>query len=320
MAPRKTNSNSITIKLKNILNNKKSGFRIAMMNRLGVADSNTIFMDGTHSPVNLPEMQAKEIDIWAKDTDNNFVLLLEVKANIGEDLQDSQKRNGEYEKTSIKNKIPLFYIIPHGYIHEKEIPRIAEIIYWDEILDKANEFDNTGFSEEIRSCVENLENEENVLTKAEISLLFCPEILKNFLELKRKITNLMDTYEKSEGSLIFNSEQENGDDYFGRYIFVKNGKRKVKFWIGYYPHWQNNNSYFLQIIDTDIIDETRGHEGKDYYKSYWDDLSGFDLYFPVFNNDAQMQKFLNSEKEIDQQKCFNRIINDVINKAVSFIK
>ena len=320
MAPRKTNSNSITIKLKNILNNKKSGFRIAMMNRFGLTDSNTIFMDGTHSPVNLPEMQSKEIDIWAKDTDNNFVLLLEVKANVDEDLQDSQKRNGEYEKTANKNNIPLFYIIPPAYSHEKQIPKIAEIIYWDEILDIAKECDNTGFAEEILSCVENLKNEENVLSKAEASLLFCPELLKNLLELKRKIGLLMDNYEKSENTLIINSEQENGDDYFGRYIYVKNGKRKVKFWIGYYPYWDNNFSYFLQVIDTDIIDETRGHEGKDYYKSYWDDLSGFDIYFPVFNKDAQLQKFLNCENEADQQKNFNKIINDVINAAVSFIK
>ena len=90
MAGTKTNSNSITAILINKLNYKKSGFRAAMLDYLGKLPNDTVFMDGTHSTINLPEIGNKEVDIVGI-SDSKYVILLEIKANLSEDIQESQK-------------------------------------------------------------------------------------------------------------------------------------------------------------------------------------------------------------------------------------
>lgn len=76
----RTNSNSITAILINKLNNKKSGFRFAMLEKWGLP-ANTIFKDGTHSTIYFPEMENKEVDIVGM-SNSEYVILIEIKANL----------------------------------------------------------------------------------------------------------------------------------------------------------------------------------------------------------------------------------------------
>ena len=104
MSGTRTNSNSITAILINKLNNKKSGFRFAMLEKWELP-SNTIFKDGTHSTINFPEMENKEVDIVGI-SGTEYVILIEIKANLSENIQESQKAGGQYVIRLHKQQVP----------------------------------------------------------------------------------------------------------------------------------------------------------------------------------------------------------------------
>ena len=156
----RTNSNSITSILIFALNNKKSPFRNKILKeKFGIEQNeNLCFYDGTHTPLMLPEMKNKQVDIYAREIGKHKVtLMIEIKANLPERLQNSQRKKGEYSKVSKNYEIPLFYIIPRQYYHREEIPK--GIIEWEEILEIAETCkDKTGLSEQIRNFVDLDEN------------------------------------------------------------------------------------------------------------------------------------------------------------------
>ena len=154
----KTNSNSITSLLVAALN-AESFFRKQTLDlfskKIGRKISSDIrFYDCTHTPLLYEEMNGKEIDIIARvQGEHKPKMMIEVKASVGENLQESQSIGGEYENTSINHDIPLIYIIPQYYNHEDELPKNAKIIYWTEILNKIDDF-NVKFDAQIRKFVE----------------------------------------------------------------------------------------------------------------------------------------------------------------------
>ena len=181
----KTNSNSITSILIYALNNEKSNFRKMMLSKfrseysVNISDK-ILFYDGTHSPLKLKEMKNTEVDIFAREPGKYKIsLMIEIKAGLSEPLQPSQGKKGAYKNTSVKYAIPLFYIIPQNYKHERDLPDIRHIIYWEKLLDwlKKNN-DKTGLAEQISNFVELTDSYEP----------FSPEekkLLRNKKELKR---------------------------------------------------------------------------------------------------------------------------------------
>ncbi len=163
----RTNSNSITSILIYFLNNKKTPVRnklldIFIANGISVPND-AYFYDGTYSPLKIKIMNKKKVDIYARSPGRyEIYLIIEIKAGINEDLQRSQKKNGEYEKTSLKENIPLLYIIPKLYSHKEEISKIngVKIIYWEDILKITDKYNaENEFSEQIRHFVEISEDE-----------------------------------------------------------------------------------------------------------------------------------------------------------------
>ena len=161
----KTNSNCITSILIAVLNNKQSSFRGEFFKCIKkqyedediCIPKETTFYDGTHQPLLYKEMNGKEIDIIARIPGKRKpVLMIEVKANIWENLQESQSKKGEYGKTAKKYGIPLIYIIPKYYSHEEEIPEIARIIKWESILNiaRSEKGKDDYFVEQIKNFVE----------------------------------------------------------------------------------------------------------------------------------------------------------------------
>ena len=89
----KTNSNSITSILVAALNTENSEFRTKMISILSKKIRKKIkdeiqFYDCTHSPLLYKEMKETEIDIIARYPGiHKPVMMIEIKANIGEPLQ-----------------------------------------------------------------------------------------------------------------------------------------------------------------------------------------------------------------------------------------
>lgn len=134
MACIKTNSNSITSIL-TIALNQDSDFRQGMLKLFEKVirrkiDSTVKFYNCSHSPLLYEEMNGKEIDIIARIPGKHKpVMMIEVKANIMESLQESQNMKGEYQRTAKKHDIPLVYIIPENYIPSPAPVRFAEPTY-----------------------------------------------------------------------------------------------------------------------------------------------------------------------------------------------
>ena len=163
----KTNSNSITSILITELNIEKSDFRSEMLNKFSIKDNRIKFYDGTHNPLRYPEMNKKEIDIIARIPGiHKPKLMIEVKASINEDLQNSQAIRGAYQRTSTKQGIPLFYIIPENYKHKNKIPKNATTITWEDIKDVTQKYSNK-LNIQINNFVE-ISNKNNSLWIGEL--------------------------------------------------------------------------------------------------------------------------------------------------------
>lgn len=129
-------------------------------------------------------MNGAEVDIIARVPGKHKpVLLIEIKAGVGEDLQESQAAGGAYEKTAAVHGIPLVYIIPENYSHADSLPKKSKIIFWNQVYALAKEFDNTYFCDQIENFVE-FSAESTLLEKDEIALLACPDSLRKIFSAK----------------------------------------------------------------------------------------------------------------------------------------
>lgn len=312
----RTNSNSITAILIEKLNNQKSGFRSKIIKDWNLPE-NIYFVDGTHSTINIDGMNNKEVDIIGYQK-NNVLILIEVKANKYESLQDSQKKNGEYEKVvkKSKNKLILKYIIPKDYAHIKDIPILAGIVEWNEIYNIAKEYDNTGFSQNIEYFVEhNFNNIDYMINKGDISMYFNASLIGMTISLFEKLTNLM-----SEYILKNNNIQMGKQDYLGYEYTITNNRRTIKTWIGLYNFENSNNCYFIwlytnksQLKDLDL------ENNKDFIiiNNSNEDI---EIAFPIVDSDNRIPSFLLSETYDCQKEEYFKLITSNIDKVFSYIK
>lgn len=182
----KTNSNSITSIFTAALNEnspfRKKVLKIFEKKLRKKIDPNVVFCDCTHAPLLYEEMNGKEIDIIARIPGvHKPVMMIEVKANTREPLQDSQKMDGEYEITAREHHIPLVYIVPSNYIHRAEIPELAKKVTWESILEYAEDI-NVSFNAQISNFVEIVEPDEGILDE-EIELFENPKRLLQIHEI-----------------------------------------------------------------------------------------------------------------------------------------
>lgn len=318
MAGNKTNSNSITAIFISKLNYKKTGFRNEILKLWGLPE-NVFFIDGTHSTCGIPEMENKEVDIIGT-VDSKPIALIEIKANLNEDLQDSQAKGGQYEKTAIKNgDIKLIYVVPDGYCHSSEIPSGSRIytFTWSQIYDLAKQFDNTGFTEQINYFVEsNFYDNDILLNKGEIAMFLSPSIIESVSSLRSKMKSLMDEFLKTHKEIIkFDDFKGNGNDNLGYWYTVKKEKNEINAWIGLAEVKQlPGHSFFIYFGQTNINEkELAKFKEDDYYR----ESDGVD--FPIINKDNTPPEFLFEETVEGQQEKFNELMEYNINRLLKIL-
>lgn len=295
----KTNSNSITSILIYELNNnelfKKEMLKVFREKSKSDIPENILFYDGTHSPLKIKTMGEKEVDIYARVPGKyKIYLMIEVKAGINEDLQDSQKIGGEYWKTS-KTGIPLFFIIPRAYTHKNDKKYIHENnIDWEEILKIANNCGNDKMVSQINNFVEITEvdaelNDESCVIK-KISEI------EDLIEERQKCKAILDRCLEKISDKVFSETQ---------YEF------------GYY--W-NNKTYFLgfnyledkYILSLDIAESKKNTElGKDEYNFYF--LEGW-YFIPLKSLNKKRIFTINNLKELFSKKYIKKIDLSEIDK------
>lgn len=323
MAGIKTNSNSITAILVERLNYKKSGFRTAILKLWNLPDD-IFFTDGTHTVSCIPEMENKEVDIVGK-SGTKIILLIEVKANLNEDLQVSQKANGQYENT-VKNHrdIKLKYIIPDGYYHQNELPKESEqiqIVNWSKIYEIAKETDNTGLTEQINYFVEsNFNQNDLVLTKGDIAMFLSPSIIGKVISLDSKIENLLAEFVKqNQKSINYNGTKKDG---LGWWYTVIKGKKQFTVWIGLCELEEDNkNSFFIytwiEFSDIPKYKFLNFENGKDYISNEYSE--GKDVYVPITDKNSELPEFLFEDNIKDQQDKFNELMKTNIDKFFNIL-
>lgn len=295
----RTNSNSITSILIYFLNNNTIVRKnlIEMFNATEkIVSSDVCFYDGTHSPLELETMNNKQVDIYARVPGKYKInLMIEVKAGIYEDLQDSQKEGGEYQNTSKKEKIPLIFIIPKRYSHINEIPESVRIIYWEDILVKCSS-ENKEFSKQIEHFVD--VSNENRTPKAEGNKIYkkfmdLKEYIKSRYEFKKNLTEALKISEKtfSETGDEFGYYWENGKHFMGISYFKDNFEEKYV--LGYF-----------------ILEDKKNTElgKKDFYF-----LDGW-YFIPIQPN--KKQKSINDLSRIKDKKYLMKINVDLLNKKL----
>ena len=249
MAKTKTNLNIMTSLLITALNNKKSNFRDTMITLFSKSlnkyiPSNTIFYDGTHQALLYEEMDNNEVDVIARVPGKRTpVLMIEIKVGIREELQESQREGGAYQRTAENHGIPLLYIIPKNYNYQENIPSYAKKINWEEIIKKAREKDYTYLAEQIENFVE-LSEETEALSKEEVILLTMQSLLREVIETKDKV------FEKIEEILLKEYDKFEENPYGAGYYY--NGE---KFFIGFNPCYNDKDFFALCIKEDSSTDK-----------------------------------------------------------------
>ena len=307
MAGTKTNSNSMTAILVVALNNKRSSFRNEFLKLIDLKEDNLIFYDGTHTSIEYQEINGKEVDVVGR-IDGKTSFLMEIKVGIYESLQASQAKHGEYERVLKEHSDrvkKLVYLIPTGYIHEESLPESAEIIYWEEVLSIAKEFDNSGLENYIKEFVElSLWEETNLLSKGEYFMLVNQKAFVNAFSLSKKILRLNQRYLEYK-KYYFKGNQDNLSG-IGTY-FSMSEKEAGNFYIGLNPQIPNSKYFFSiaiykdQQIDTSISKLNSYTDGEGY------------TYFS-FEEDENYQEFCLSEVEGEQQELYNKMIDNILSK------
>ncbi|MBO7485748.1 MAG: hypothetical protein J6T84_06755 [Spirochaetaceae bacterium] len=322
MSKRSSNSNSITSILVYALNNKKSGFRKEMLElfrKIEKADisDNIIFYDGMHTSLNLAGMDGAQIDIYGINNDGEKPsILIEVKANLNEDLQTSQTEAKNYCTAARKNGIPLLYIIPKGYYHKDELPNskpkdnlIVEKRYWTEIRNIARAYDNTGLEYQIENFVQIIDDaEENcLLAKNEISLLLVPELIIKTYECINQLIKIIENYvDKNYRSLL-------QDNLFGiGYLYSKKRDAAKDYWIGLYPCI--DSKYFLSLAIS--ADKKKLSDFKAIEDVYYDG----DYYYVPYNSENAKIIDENVSSKLKAEIEKNTELSEWLSAPVSRIK
>lgn len=329
MAENKTNSNSITAILVTKLNNKKSGFRSKILSEWEIPDD-TIFYDGTYTTLPFKEMGNAHVDIVGKSK-SKVVIMIEVKANIGEELQKSQGKGKEYETTANTNTIKLKYIIPEGYAHEENLPESSEmikIIKWSWIYEIAKEYDNTGFCNDIEYFVDNeFGTIDLLLTKSEVAVFLSPETIKKVSDLDNDFITFMSEYVNPNNGIEWKGDKRDLVDGLGwKYKF-----EKKEIWIGFAEIEEDSkHSLFIYYYNKDAFtSETlcpNFTEGKDYYLKN----DNYEIWVPIVDGKGEIPEFLYKDYNENRQNEFNSLMNfnlkrflcilDSNNKEVNNIK
>ncbi|MEE3411825.1 MAG: hypothetical protein VZQ47_07990 [Treponema sp.] len=321
MAGNKTNSNSITAILVNKLNYRKSGFRGAILKSWGLSDD-IEFKDGTHSSINFPEMEGKQVDIVGM-VGSDYKVLIEVKANLNEPLQDSQKEYGQYQNTAKKHHLDLKFIVPNVYNHDYELPKESKnvkIISWTEIYEIAKENDNTGFTEDIEYFVETdfHKNTLNlVLRKGEVAMFLSPAVIGNVISLDSKIEQLMSNFVSQNNQLINFSGNKKGLGW--DYNICNLGKSK-KIWIGLYELKEVPNcSFFMYMYQKDGVNikKNESYQENVHFFKYSDNT---EICIPILDENNGIPEFIFSETADDQQQKFNALMEMNIKKFFEIVE
>lgn len=301
MAGTRTNSNSMTAIFIFALNNKKSGFRKEFFRFFELEDDDSIFYDGTHSSVEYPEMKNKEIDVVGR-LNGKITYLMEIKVGINEDLQESQSKNGEYEKTArlhpdVKK---LIYVIPDNYIHENDIPINSKIIYWSEVLKIAQEYDNHGLEDYIKTFVDLPIMDSVLLGKGELFMLLNQKSFNAAENLRKTVLELV---KKLENENLCFAEPQNDDYGIGGNFYLKNKvSDSESIFIGLNPAVSDAHCFFaVAVIGIECKNfNFQDEEGYKYYSLYEDEL---------------FEEFTLAETEEEQQKIFNKMVSNVLRKS-----
>ena len=269
----RTNSNSITSILVVALNNENNNesennkFRKEMLDlffgkKRNKRLDNVKFYDCTHSPLLYEEMGGTEIDIIARiPGQHKPVMMIEVKASIGETLQDSQVAEGAYENTANKHEIPLVYIIPKNYIHKDKLPKNSKdkpklkvkIILWEDIKKHISDMD-VSFEKQIEQFVETY-SDNNDLSNEEKALLKDKELLIQIYNFKKEKLDMIKAVLDKKKRRISPSPQE--DQWgVGFYYSYKNYDQFLKkrqqndYFIGFNPYYKDDKFFALCIAET----------------------------------------------------------------------
>jgi hypothetical protein len=307
----KTNSNSITAILINKLNNKKSGFRFAMLEKWELP-TNTIFKNGTHSTITFSEMENKEVDIVGM-SGTEYVILIEIKANLSENIQESQKANGQYVKTAQKHNLKLKYIIPDGYYEFDKLPLendFTQIIKWSQIYEIAQATDNTGFTDDINNFVESsFSTNDILLNKGEIAMFLSPNEIKNVITLESKLEELIIQYAQSRKYIRGKKEG------WGNWFTINYNNREKQIWIGLYNLEEASDKYlFMWEGNVKLFTPNKFKDKLDYW------LYNSEIYIPILDEKNKVPDFLFAEKAEEQQELFNQLMDYNIKKYFEIVE
>ena len=297
-----TNSNSITSILICALN-AKSKFRTEMLTKFEEITQSKLddiyFYDGTHSPLKIEKMENKQVDIYARKFGEQKVrLMIEIKANLNEALQDSQKKNSIYEVVAKQLGCNLLYIVPKNYNHKNELS--TNIIEWETVLEIADKKLKQQIYHFVEADID--DDRQSVLSKQVLQLLQNPKQLQKLYEkhkenLKKCIT---DAGVRVKGNNFSITDYE-----FGYYFGSK------EFFLGYtYIHKTFDDSkgiynFFL------CIQETKNNTilGKEdfYYDGGW-------YYIPIKrleNMNIKTIEDLRKTKEIKPKVYYNLNLDEI---------
>lgn len=326
MAENKTNSNSITAILVTKLNNKKSGFRSKILSEWEIPDD-TIFYDGTYTTLPFKEMGNAHVDIVGKSK-SKVVIMIEVKANIKEELQETQTEDGAYQNTAKQNHIKLKYIIPEGYEHEINSSKnniYCKIIKWSWIYEIAKEYDSTGFCNDIEYFVDNdFGTNDLLLTKSEVAMFLSPETIKKVSDLDFGFTSFMSVYVNPNNGIEWKGDERDLVDGLG-WKYLLGEKEKKEIWIGFAEIEEDSkHSLFIYYYNKDAFtSETlcpNFTEGKDYYLKN----DNYEIWVPIVDGKGEIPEFLYKDYKKDynenRQNEFNSLMNFNLKRFLCILK
>lgn len=319
MAENKTNSNSITAILVNKLNYKKSGFRAKILKEWKLPED-TFFYDGTYTTLPFDAMGNAHVDIVGRSK-TNVVIMIEVKANIGEELQDTQKAGNEYEKTANNNTIKLKYIIPEGYAHEENLPKSSEmikIIKWSWIYEIAKEYDNTGFCNDIEYFVDNeFGTIDLLLTKSEVAVFLSPETIKKVSDLDNDFITFMREYVNTNDDIKRKGDKRDLVDGLGwKYKF-----KEKEIWIGFAEIEEDtNHSLFIYYYNRNAFTSEslckEFKEGKDYFLKN----DNHDIWIPIVEKNGNVPEFLYEKNDENPKYKFKNLMDFNLKRFLCILK
>lgn len=299
----RTNSNSITSIFVAALN-ENSLFRRRVLQIFGKKigkpiDSSVKFYDCTYSPLLYDEMDGKEIDIIVRSPGKHKPeMMIEIKANIREPLQDSQKKKGEYEITARNHHIPLIYIIPKNYCHKSEIPNIAKTITWESILENV-ENSQVSFNTQISRFVE-IEESENCFNDEEKELMQNRKQLLQIFEISNMVLTKIQKVLERNNRKEYSAEQDQwGIGYY--YNF-----KGIWYFLGICPYLASleNGNYFLSMAITED-------------KKNWRELEDFTPSHIYFDKGYYYLSIFNSKIIVGDKKVLSEIREELFDISIS---